>query len=102
MAIIPDVPHVVVDIVVDGQPLPEYLDEDDDDSVSPTSIIKYVESVSGSHFGIRVNLNGMERKHLKRGNSVVVEYHLDGHWVAGNVYRSPIRDHVISVIPGAR
>ncbi|KAG9550740.1 hypothetical protein KCU71_g14050, partial [Aureobasidium melanogenum] len=101
MAIIPDVPHVVVDIVVDGHPLPEYLDEDDDDSVSPTSIIKYVESVSGSHFGIRVNLNGMDRKHLKRGNSVVAEYYLDGQWVAGNVYRSPVRDHVLSIIPGA-
>ncbi|KAG9591013.1 hypothetical protein KCU97_g7209, partial [Aureobasidium melanogenum] len=92
MAIIPDVPHVVVDIVVDGQPLPEYLDEDDDDSVSPTSIIKYVESVSGSHFGIRVNLNGMERKHLKRGNSVVVEYHLDAENVTCNKPRPELQD----------
>lgn len=102
MAIIPDVPHVTVDIVVDGRPLPEYLDEDDADSVSPDSITKYIESVSGSHCSIQVNLPRMERRHLKRGNGVVVEYHLDGQWAAGNVYRFPLRANLISSVPGAR
>ncbi|KAG9683846.1 hypothetical protein KCU95_g18026, partial [Aureobasidium melanogenum] len=101
MAIIPDVPHVAVDIVVDGNPLPEYLDEDDEDSVSPTSTIKYVESVSGSHFGIRVNLNGMDRRHLKRGNAIIVEYYLDGQMVSDSVFRFPFHGHSVYVRHGA-
>ncbi|KAH0364052.1 hypothetical protein KCU65_g6977, partial [Aureobasidium melanogenum] len=102
MAIIPDVPHVVVDIVVDGRPLPEYLDQDDDDSVSHESIIKYVECVSGSHFGIRVDLTGMEFKHLKRGNSIITDYYLDGQVVACAVHRFPLGHLAVTTRPAAR
>ncbi|KAI4742230.1 Cut8-domain-containing protein [Aureobasidium sp. EXF-12298] len=102
MAIIPDVPHVVVDIVVDGHSLPEYLDEDDDDSVSPDSTIKYVECVSGSHFGIRVDLTGMEFKHLKRGNSLITDYYLDGQVVACAVHRFPLGHQAVTTRPAAR
>lgn len=100
MAIIPGVPHVVVDIVVDGQPLPEYLDEDEEESVTSNSTTKYVESVSGSHFGIRLDLTGMEPRHLKRGNSIVAKYYLDGQQAASAVHRFPLRQQIISVIPG--
>lgn len=100
MAIIPDVPHVAVDIVVDGRPLPEYLDEDDDDSVSPDSINKYVECVSGSHFGIRVDLTGMDTRGLRRGNSIITDYYLDGQLVADTVHRFPLRNRSISVLSG--
>ncbi|KAG9551953.1 hypothetical protein KCU71_g14153, partial [Aureobasidium melanogenum] len=103
MAIIPDVPHVAVDIVVDGLPLPEYLDEDDDDSVSPDSTTKYVECVSGSHFGIRVNLTGMSLGHLGGGNAVEALYYLDGQYVAGTVHQFPLsRGHAISTRHAAR
>ncbi|KAG9517388.1 hypothetical protein KCV07_g6166, partial [Aureobasidium melanogenum] len=102
MAIIPDVPHVVVDIVVDGHSLPEYLDEDDDDSVSPDSTIKYVECVSGSHFGIRVDLTGMEFKHLRRGNSLITDYYLDGQVVACAVNRFPLGHQAVTTRPAAR
>lgn len=101
MAIIPDVPHVVVDIVVDGHPLPEYLDEDDEDSVSATSITKYVECVAGSHFGIRLDLTGMEPKHLKRGNCIVTDYYFDGQLVTDTVHRFPLRDLTVSVLRGS-
>ncbi|KAI4728035.1 hypothetical protein E4T49_04157 [Aureobasidium sp. EXF-10728] len=97
MAIIPDVPHVAVDIVVDGRPLPEYLDEDDDDSISSDSTTKYVECVSGSRFGIRIDLTGLESKHLKRGNTVVADYHLDGTWVDGIVNRFPLGRRAVTL-----
>lgn len=102
MAIIPDVPHVSVDIVVDGRPLPEYLDEDDDDSISPTSTIRYVECVSGSHFQIRSDLTGMELKHLKRGHAVTIDLYLDGKKVGGSVKQFPLRNHAVSTRSGVR
>ncbi|KAK6007689.1 hypothetical protein QM012_004503 [Aureobasidium pullulans] len=103
IAIIPDVPHVVVDIVVDGRPLPEYLDEDDDDAVSPDSITKYVECVSGSSFGIRVDLTGMRPGQLEGGNAVEVLYYLDGQYATGTVHRFPLsRSDAMSTRHAAR
>ncbi|TIA68228.1 hypothetical protein D6C76_08261 [Aureobasidium pullulans] len=103
MAIIPDVPYVSVDIVVDGRALPEYLDEDDHESLSSNSTIKYVECVSGSKFGIRVDLNGMEPWDLDGGNAVLVYYYLDGNWVDSTVIRFPLtRHHPQSLLRAAR
>ncbi|KAG9525870.1 hypothetical protein KCU93_g5714, partial [Aureobasidium melanogenum] len=102
MAIIPDVPHVSVDIVVDGRPLPEYLDEDDEDSISPTSTIKYVECVSGSRFAIRTDLTGMEFRHINGGDTVSVEYYLDGQKAGSSVMRFPLRHHSVSTRPSVR
>ncbi|KAI4763875.1 hypothetical protein E4T52_04242 [Aureobasidium sp. EXF-3400] len=87
MAIIPDVPHVVVDIVVDGHPLPEYLDEDDNEAISPKSTTKYVECMPGSNFAIRTNITGLKR--VKGHNSVDVAYYLDGQRIRGRVLRAP-------------
>ncbi|KAH0194118.1 hypothetical protein KCU99_g5987, partial [Aureobasidium melanogenum] len=96
MAIIPDVPHVSVDIVVDGRPLPEYLDEDDEDSISPTSTIKYVECVSGSRFGIRTDLTGFRLGNLEGANAIEILYYLDGRYVAGAVHRFPTNSVVFT------
>jgi hypothetical protein len=89
MAIIPNVPHVVVDIVVDGKPLPEYLDEDDDKAVSSNSTTKYVECVSGSKFAIQTDITGLGRRHLRGSNSVEVAFFVDGQPVRGVVYKDP-------------
>lgn len=87
MAIIPNVPHVVVDIVVDGKPLPEYLDEDDSKAISPKSTTKYVECMPGSNFAIRTNITGLKR--VKGCNSVEVAYYLDGQRIRGKMLRAP-------------
>lgn len=87
MAIIPDVPNVVVDIVVDETPLPEYLDEDDDESVTPNSTTKYVECKSGTSFAIRIDLTGLKR--VKGANSVIARYFIDGQRITGSVLRPP-------------
>lgn len=89
MAIIPGIPHVIVDIVVDGNPLPEYLDEDDSESITPNSTIKYVECMPGSHFAIRTNLTNLQRWHLRGGDSVETTYFLDGQKVGGVVFPQP-------------
>ncbi|TIA38770.1 hypothetical protein D6C79_07788 [Aureobasidium pullulans] len=103
MAIIPDVPYVSVDIVVDGRALPEYLDEDDHESLSSNSTIKYVECVSGSKFAIRTNITGMEPWDLDGGDIVLEDYFLDGKWVDGAVKSFPLnRHHAISVRHAAR
>lgn len=95
MAIIPDVPHVSVDIVVDGRPLPEYLDKDDADSISSDSTTKYVECVSGSSFGIRSDLTGMELRHLQRGHAISVGFYLDGEKVGSSIRQFPLRHHAV-------
>ncbi|THZ02245.1 hypothetical protein D6C95_03971 [Aureobasidium pullulans] len=93
MAIIPDVPYVSVDIVVDGRALPEYLDEDDHESF--VSLVQ--------KFGIRVDLNGMEPWDLDGGNAVLVYYYLDGNWVDSTVIRFPFtRHHPQSLLRAAR
>ncbi|KAI4629254.1 uncharacterized protein J4E87_003516 [Alternaria ethzedia] len=50
MAIDPDHPGLEVTICVDGQPLPEYEDEDEDPA--PKTTTKYIEARSDSHFSI--------------------------------------------------
>ncbi|KAI4841068.1 hypothetical protein E4T44_07866 [Aureobasidium sp. EXF-8845] len=92
MAIIPDVPHVIVDILVDKNPLPEYLDEDDDESVSSKSITKYVECVSGSKFAIRINLGSLPLL-PEGGNSVHAACLLDGQPMKGKVLHRPWKNN---------
>jgi hypothetical protein len=89
MAVIPEVPQVRADIVVDGRPLPEYLDEDNSESTTPTSITKYVECMAGSRFAIRTNVASLGRRHLGDANAVDVTYYVDGQEVSGVVLQPP-------------
>lgn len=50
MAIHPDFPGLVAEVVVDGKPLREY---DDDGQAAPKTVTKYVEVVSDANFGVR-------------------------------------------------
>jgi hypothetical protein len=56
MAIFPDVPGLQAEIVVDGEPLPEYDDDDDNDADSGT-ITKYVEALSDKEFALKYTFN---------------------------------------------
>jgi hypothetical protein len=89
MATVPQVRHVVVEIVVDGKPLPEYLDEDDDEAMSSNTITKYVECKSGSHFAIRTDIADPEHRYLRGGNAIEVVYYLDDKYADSNVMRDP-------------
>jgi hypothetical protein len=89
MAVIPGMPQVRADILVDGQPLPEYLNEDDGEAVTSTSITKYVECRPGTRFGIRTNIASLGRRHLGVANSVEVGYYVDGQNRSGVVNSHP-------------
>ncbi|KEQ73432.1 hypothetical protein M436DRAFT_46915 [Aureobasidium namibiae CBS 147.97] len=103
MAIIPGIPHVIVDIAVDGNPLPEYLDEDDSESITPNSTTKYVECMPGSHFAIRINLTNLQHWHLRGGDSVETSYFLDGQRVGGVMLPQPwLSGYAVYSYPAAR
>lgn len=52
MAIVPGCPGLVVEVLVDGVPLQEYNDDEDEEG-SPGITTKYIEAHSGSSFTIR-------------------------------------------------
>jgi hypothetical protein len=103
MAVIPGMPQVRADIVVNGQPLPEYLNEDDGEAVTSTSITKYVECQPGTRFGIRTNIASLGRRHLGGANSVDVNYYVDGQDRSGVVLPHPWQQsHAIYTHDAAR
>jgi hypothetical protein len=56
MAIFPDVPGLQAEVVVDGEPLAEY-DDDDDNNADSGTITKYIEALSNKEFALRYTLN---------------------------------------------
>ncbi|KAI4629253.1 uncharacterized protein J4E87_003515 [Alternaria ethzedia] len=55
MAVLPFLPGLAVEIIVNDAPLPEYND-DSDTPASPTTITRYVEATSGANFAIKVSV----------------------------------------------
>jgi hypothetical protein len=50
MAIFHNVPGLKAEVLVDGEPLPEYDDDDDDDNAEPGTVTKYIEAISDKEF----------------------------------------------------
>lgn len=81
MTVLPGYPGLVVEILVDGAPLQEYdNDEDDDGSESPGTITKYIEASSGATFTIRYTIPEM----LPR-SSLSKQVYLDGNGISDNI-----------------
>ncbi|KAI4700112.1 hypothetical protein J4E81_004148 [Alternaria sp. BMP 2799] len=74
MAVLPFLPGLAVEIVVNGASLPEY-DDNSDTPASPTMVTKYVEATSGANFTIEVLL--MEEFPFPKGH-LEAEISLDG------------------------
>ena len=72
MAILRDQPGLKVEILVDGGPLQEYDDEDEE--VVPTVVTKYIEVKSGVNFTIRYTF--LPQFHIK--HALVLQSYLDG------------------------
>lgn len=49
----PSCPGVIVEILVSGQPLPEY-DDIDEGPILPNTVTKYIEAQSDAEFAVRV------------------------------------------------
>lgn len=74
-------PHVLVNLVVDGIPLQELenTDEQDDSEPVTTSVTRYVESTPGKSFTVSITLEpGFALK-----DTVVCHVIINGQWAAG-------------------
>lgn len=78
MAITDTSPPVEVEILVNDVALQEYND-DDDDSVSAHTVVKYIEAVSGAEFAVRYRLDP------KPSHDVSVDISLDGKWAVSRI-----------------
>jgi len=83
MAVLPFLPGLEVEIIVNDVPLSEY-DNDSDTPASPTTITKYVKATSGAHFAIKITLT--EAFPFPKGD-VQACISLDGRWLMGRIVR---------------
>jgi len=80
MAVLDGVPGLEVTVLVNGAPLDEYVDSDEE--TSPAEVIKYVEAVSGAVFHVKYDIGSAFT--VKAEHGVQVELSLDGKWVTGH------------------
>jgi hypothetical protein len=72
-----------VKVWVNGEVAQEYED-DEDEQLDPTQIVKYVEVISGAFFEIRITIT--PGYHVETGQGVSGEVFLDGRYQAGVVF----------------
>jgi hypothetical protein len=90
MAIVDGCPGLACEIVVDGQAVTEYLDEDEPEANN--TVIRYVEAQSGKVFAIKSKFNDLFPQKL----AVKASFFLDGRWTQNKNY-TPERlkgDHI--------
>ena len=80
--------HFSACILIDGEPCPEYEVEEDQEQSEKTSedypkVTKYVEVVAGAQFVVRVE--PIKTFDFGKGNSIQLEYYLDGKRIIGKV-----------------
>lgn len=71
------VPGVQVQICVDGEPLREY-DDPNDEELPYKTLLKYIEAISGAQLSIRF---ATDRSYPYRNLSLEAEIWLDGKWI---------------------
>ena len=100
MAVLDDLPGLGVSICIDGQPVEEYND-DEEEEVAETpiaeyqaakTISKFVESISDKEFSIRIAL---ESPFVMDYDSLLCPIHIDGKWRNEPVLQKV--DHPISI-----
>jgi len=97
MAILRDQPGLKVEILVDGSPLQEY--DDDDEEIVPTVVTKYIEAKSGVNFTIRYTI--LPQFHIK--HALVVQSYLDGNSMENHVCSEDVlRKCTSSTMTGVR
>ena len=70
---------IEVNVLVNSQPLPEY-DDDDMDNSSPNLIVKNIEAVSGKKFDVKASIRGTFNP---TPCDILLRVFLDGHYVNG-------------------
>lgn len=93
MAILTEVPGLDMSIVVDGQPLEEFVDKDEE--TQPTEKVVYVESRPGTSFGIRFHFDNSTFPHEEDLQCTI---YMDGKVVLSNLvflkgrHRKPMQE----------
>ena len=82
MSVLPAYPGLTVELMVNGQPLQEY-DNDDEEAESPNTTAKYIEAQSGTQFSVRYTSS-----QLLPEPEFTVRIFLNGTKVEGSVYRN--------------
>jgi hypothetical protein len=77
-------PGVNIEIIVNGQPLVEYED-DDEGPPAPNTVTKYIEAQSEAHFAVRVAVG--KAFHFPAGD-LQVQITLDGKIVRGRIWNT--------------
>lgn len=94
MAVIPDVDGLKVEVVTNGEPLEEYVDNEEERV--PETVTKYIEAKSGEEFGVRWTI-----AHPYPEYGVLFDVYLDGKFIRGafarqHIFVGPSISHVIS------
>jgi hypothetical protein len=84
-----------VEILCDGVPLQEHVNDDEEDS--RTTVTRYIEAESGKNFEIHITLTRPFPTHM-----VIYHIYLDGKWRSGRFpkdfgYNHQVEDHISGV-----
>ena len=103
MAIISEVEGLNVQVLVNGQPLVEYDDDeevgDENNGIQKTTT-KYIEAISDAEFTIRYTF---DKTFVHKGNDIDVEVYMDGQYMEGHIRRSPeLQSGCLATVTGHR
>jgi hypothetical protein len=82
MAVLNSVPGLEVKIVVNGEPLQEYVDNEDE--LAPNTVLKYVEATSGAEFTVQYTITS----EFTYNHDMSLRVYVDGVRAVSNVRRS--------------
>lgn len=85
MAVVDAVPGVEVSIWINGQPVTEYEDvgEEVDGPMAPKTVVKYIEAISDTEFGVNVSVLPIFKEHKQTKDDLLIKAKVDGRWDAG-------------------
>lgn len=86
MAVIDAVPGIEISICINGQPVKEYEDSDQevDGPLASTTAVKYIEAISDREFTIKVTVHPAFDEHKGTREDLLINAKVDGKWVAGH------------------
>lgn len=89
MAVLDALPGVEVSVHIDGKPVQEYEDTDEEvhGPLGPKTVVKYIEAISDAQFSINASVLPVHKE------CVSFRVHADGKWITGRIYDQPKHGH---------
>jgi hypothetical protein len=97
MAVIDAVPGVEVSIWIDGQPVKEYEDADEevDGPLAPNAVVKYIEAISDTEFTIKPTVRPAFWAYRQTAYDLAFIVQVDGKRVAGTFWQAAHASHFV-------